>query len=40
MLEPFKDNEKDLLEEECVALFGDPKGSKKTDEVKVSLGKF
>jgi hypothetical protein len=40
MLEPFKDNEKDLLEEECVALFGEPKGSKNTEEVKVPLAKF
>jgi hypothetical protein len=40
MLEPFKDNEKDLLEEECVALFGEPKGSKKMEEVKVHQDKF
>lgn len=40
LLQPFKATEKDLLEEQCVALFGSKKGSKATKDVNVPLQKF
>ena len=41
MLEPFNDNERDLLEEECVALFKPKKGaSNKTTDVVVTKKQF
>lgn len=41
MLEPFDENERDLLEEECVAFFKSKKGaSNKTTDVQVTKKKF